>query len=162
MKYGDRSAFSAHLSPEIRAFVEDCLRRKDTANQIMKKHLELLKQYQAEGKDITRDLFLTTKDIRNISGKLAQETYMLEKNDAKSVRMWVERNPEKVFHYTESNKKNPVPVPGELTGANMPFTIGIQTAWQRKMMLQHGHRRGISVDATFGTNEKKVTSYSLY
>lgn len=160
MKCGDRSAFSAHLSPEIRTFVEECLRRKDSSNQIMKKHLEILKQYQADGRDITRDLLLTTKDIRNISGKLAQETYMLHKNDAQSVRMWVERNPDKVFYYTESNKQKPVPVPGELTGANMPFTIGIQTDWQRKMMLQHGHNGGISIDATFGTNERKVTFQS--
>lgn len=158
MKLGDRSAFSAHLSPEIRAFVEDCLRRKDTPNQIMRKHLDILKKYRAEGKDITRDLLLTTKDIRNISGKLAQETYMLHKNDAQSVRMWVQRNPEKVFYYSESNQKNPVKVQGELTGKNMPFTIGIQTEWQKQMMLKHGHRGGISVDATFGTNDKKVLS----
>ena len=157
MKIGDRSAFSAHLSPQIRSFVEDCLRRRDTPNQIMRKHIDLLKQYKAEGKDITRDLFLTTKDIRNISGKLAQETYMLHKNDAQSVRMWVQRNPKNVFYYTESNKEKPVTVPGELTGSNMPFTIGIQTEWQRQMMLQHGHRSGISVNATFGTNERKVS-----
>ena len=156
MKVGDRSAFSAHLSPEIRAFVEECLRRKDTVSQIMRKHLDMLKKYQEEGRDITRDLLLSTKDIRNISGKLAQETYMLHKNDAQSVRMWVQKNPDKVFHYTESNKHKPVPVPGELNGNNMPFTIGIQTQWQKKMMLQHGHRGGISVDATFGTNDKKV------
>lgn len=156
MKVGDRSAFSAHLSPEIRSFVEECLRRKDTSNQIMKKHLDLLKQYQAEGKEITRDLLLTTKDIRNISGKLAQESYMLHKNDAQSVRMWVQRNSDKVFYYTESNNEKPISVPGELTGVNMPFTIGIQTLWQKEMMLKHGHRSGISVDATFGTNEKKV------
>ena len=156
MKVGDRSAFSAHLSPEIRSFVEECLRRKDTSNQIMKKHLDLLKQYQAKGREITRDLLLTTKDIRNISGKLAQESYMLHKNDAQSVRMWVQKNSDKVFYYTESNNEKPIPVPGELTGQNMPFTIGIQTPWQKEMMLEHGHRSGISVDATFETNEKKV------
>jgi hypothetical protein len=82
MKLRDRSAFSAHLSPEIRSFVEDCLRRKDNVTQIMKKHLDLLKKYQAKGRDITRDLLLTTKDIRNIFGKLAHETYMLHQNDA--------------------------------------------------------------------------------
>ena len=156
MKIGDRSAFSAHLSPEIRLFVEECLRRKDTPNQIMRKHIDLLKQWQAEGKDLTRDLLLTTKDICNISGKLAQETYMLHKNDAQSVRMWVQRNPEKIFYYSESNKEKAKPVEGELTGENMPFTIGIQTPWQRTMMLKYGNGGGISVDATFGTNEKKV------
>jgi hypothetical protein len=158
MNLGDYSAFLAHLSPEIRAFVEDCLQRKDTPNQIMRKHLDILKKYRAEGKDITRDLLLTTKDIRNISGKLAQETYMLHKNDAQSVRKWVQRNPEKVFYYNESNQKNHVKVQGELTGENMPFTIAIQTEWQKQMMLKHGNRGGISVDATFGTNDKKVLS----
>jgi hypothetical protein len=161
MKLGDRSAFSAHLSPEIRAFVKDCLRRNDTPIQIMRKHLDILKKYRAEGKDITRDLLLTTKDIRNISGKLAQETYMLHKNDAQSVRMWVQRNPEKVFYYSESNQRNHVKVQGELTGENMPFTIAIHTEWQKQMMLKHEHRGGISVDATFGTNDKKVLSLTF-
>jgi hypothetical protein len=82
----------------------------------------------------------------------------LHKNDAQSVRMWVQRNPDKVFYYTESNAEMPIPVPGELTSQNMPFTIGIQTKWQNEMMLKHGHRGGISVDATFGTNDKKVSS----
>ena len=104
----------------------DCLRRKDNVNQIMKKHLDLLKKYQAEGRDIMKDLLLTTKDIRNISSKLAHETYMLHKNNAQSVQMWVQNNPDKVFYYTESNVEMPVPVPGELTGQNMPLTIGIQ------------------------------------
>ena len=102
IKQGDRSAFSAHLSPEIRAFVEECLRRKDTSNQIMRKHLDILKKYRARDKDITRSLLLTIKDIRDKSRKLAQETYMLHKNDALSVRMWVHHNPEKVFYYSES------------------------------------------------------------
>jgi hypothetical protein len=31
--------------------------------------------------------------------------------------------------------------------------IGIQTEWQRDMMLQQGHESGVSIDATFGTNE---------
>jgi hypothetical protein len=38
----------------------------------------------------------------------------------------------------------------------MPFTIGIQTEWQKQMMLRHGHENGIFIDATFGTNDKKV------
>ena len=129
MNLGDRSAFSAHLSLEIRAFIEDCLRKKDTPNQIMRKHLDILKKYRVEDKDITRDLLLTTKDIRNISGKLAQETYMLHKNDAQSVRMWVQRNPEKVFHYSESNQKTHVKVQGELAGENMLLQIGCYFSW---------------------------------
>jgi hypothetical protein len=41
----------------------------------------------------------------------------------------------------------------------MFFTIAIQTEWHKKMMLHHGHESGVSIDATFGTNDKKATSF---
>jgi hypothetical protein len=52
-----------------------------------------------------------------------------------------------------------VEVNGALTRQNMPFTMGIQTPWQREMMIDYGHQGGVMVDATFGTNEKKVIHY---
>ncbi len=45
---------------------------------------------------------------------------------------------------------------GGFIGQNIPFTLDIQTPWQREMMIEHGHQRGVAIDATFGTNEKKV------
>jgi hypothetical protein len=48
-----------------------------------------------------------------------------------------------------------------LHGGNMPFTIGIQIKWQKEMMLRHGHESGVSIDVTFGTNDKKL-AISLY
>jgi hypothetical protein len=45
---------------------------------------------------------------------------------------------------------------GGFQRCNMPFTIGIQTSWQWKMMLQHGHENNVSIDTKFGTNEQKV------
>jgi hypothetical protein len=41
----------------------------------------------------------------------------------------------------------------------MPFIMGIQTPWQREMMIECGHQGGVAVDATFGTNEKKMIHY---
>jgi hypothetical protein len=41
----------------------------------------------------------------------------------------------------------------------MFFTIATQIEWHKKMMLHHGHESGVSIDATFGTNDKKVTSF---
>lgn len=157
LKVGDRGAISAHLSPIIRKFVDDCLRENYTVHQIMKKHLKFLRKWQADGNVITRDLLITPKDIRNISRKLARETWMLHPNDAQSVRMWVQKNPDKVFHYTETNAGEPLKVEGQLDGGNMPFTIGIQTPWQVEMMAKFGHGGGMSIDATFGTNDKKVS-----
>jgi hypothetical protein len=66
--------------------------------------------------------------------------------------MWVIKNREKVFFYQESN----VQVEGNLHDGNMPFTIGIQTKWQKEMMLRHGHESGVSIDVTFGTIDRKV------
>jgi len=66
--------------------------------------------------------------------------------------MWVTENWEKVFFYQEYN----VQVEGNLHEGNMPFTIGIQTKWQKEMMLRHGHESGVSINVTFGTNNKKV------
>jgi hypothetical protein len=50
-------------------------------------------------------------------------------------------------------------VDGGFTKQNMFFTLGIQTPWQRKMMIEHGHQGGVAVDITFGTNEKRVIHY---
>jgi hypothetical protein len=48
-------------------------------------------------------------------------------------------NNEKVFFYQVSS----VQVEQNLHGGNMPFTIGIQTKWQKEMMICHGHESGV-------------------
>jgi hypothetical protein len=68
--------------------------------------------------------------------------------------MWVQQNTNLMFYYQETK----VEVDGGLTRQSMPFTLGIQTPWQREM-IEHGHQGGVVVDATFGTNEKKVIHY---
>jgi len=35
---------------------------------------------------------------------------------------------------------------------DLHFTLKIQTPWQLRCMLKWGHKRTISMDATFGTN----------
>ncbi len=151
-KGGDRSAFSAHISKDIREFVQKCVRDRLSVPQIMSKHLQNIFQWEEEGRILSRDVFIDEKDIHNIVRKMACKTYMLHKNDAESVRMCVQQNPESCFYYSETGAK----VPGALTSENMPFTIGIQTPWQKEQMLRHGHRKAISVDVTFGTNDKKT------
>ena len=120
--------------------------------QIMAKHRKRFLEVLERGGDLTRDLFICDQDIRNIAGRLAIETYKRDNNDAKSVRMWVQEHPHLVFYYKESG----VHVRGAITCDNMPFTIGIQTCWQQDMMLKHGYKKAVSIDATFATNENKV------
>lgn len=37
----------------------------------------------------------------------------------------------------------------------MLFTVGIQTTRKMKLVLKHGHKSGVTLDATFRTNDKK-------
>ncbi len=72
----------------------------------------------------------TEQDVKVLFGKLAQKTYKLHKNDVKSVHMWIQQNINSMLSY----QKTKVEVDGGLNGQNMPFTLGIQTSWQREMM----------------------------
>jgi hypothetical protein len=65
--------------------------------------------------------------------------------------MWVQQNTNSMFYYQETR----VEVDGGLIGRNMPFILGIQTSWQREMMIEHGHQGGVTIDVTFETNEKR-------
>lgn len=136
----------------LKEFVLKLLQDHHNIPQIMAKHIASVKEALQNGQELTRDMFLHEADVWNVATKLAQETYMLDSNDAKSVRLWVQQNCKDVFHYQETSGA----VLGELTSSNMPFTIRIQNGWQREMILRHGHHSGVAMDATFGINEKKV------
>ena len=151
-KIGHKSRFSSHLSVHVRAFIMCHLRLGLSIPQIMVKHKKRFMEACTRGEELTRDHFISEQDIRNVAGRLAIETYKRDNNDAKSVRMWVQQHPGLVFFYKESG----VHVRGAITRDNIPFTIGIQTAWQEEMMLKHGHKKTVSIDATFATNENKV------
>jgi hypothetical protein len=63
------------------------------------------------------------------------------------------------FNVLHVLQKIGVEVDGDFIGQIMPFTKGIQTPWQKEMMIEHGQQWGVIVDATFGTNEKMVIHY---
>ena len=151
-KTGHKSRYSSNLSADVREFIMTHLRLGLSIPQIMVKHRKRFMEVCERGEALTRDLFISEQDIRNVAGRLAVETYKRDNNDAKSVRMWVQENPFEVFYYKESG----VHVRGAITRDNIPFTIGIQTSWQQDMMLKHGHKKAVSIDATFATNENKV------
>jgi hypothetical protein len=151
-KTGHKSRFSSHLSQEVREFIMTHLHLGLSIPQIMAKHRKRFLEVCESGEELTRDMFICDQDIRNVAGCLAIETYKRDNNDAKSVRMWVQEHPHLVFYYKESG----IHVRGAITRDNIPFTIGIQTAWQQDMMLKHGHKKAVSIDATFATNENKV------
>ena len=81
---------------------------------------KFLWKWEAYGKEITWDLFITPKDIPYIARKLAKETYILNLNNAQSVRMWVQKNPNNIFHYIEIDLATPIQVDGQLNGPTCP------------------------------------------
>ena len=44
---------------------------------------------------------------------------------------------------------------------NLPFILGIQTPWQKEVMIKFGHKGAISMDATHGTNIPGYLLWSL-
>lgn len=152
---GQTSAVGAHLSTDTIHWIDKNIREGLSVTQVMKKHKERVLAIIRKGGRVNRDMFVSEQDIRNVARNHARETYMKHGNDATSVRMWVEENKHEVFYYQDGGHA----VHEELRGTNIPFTIGIQTEWQRDAMLKHGHESGVSIDATFGTNAKKVNFY---
>lgn len=68
-----------------------------------------------------------------------------------AINIWVQENPLLLFY-----KETRIRVTWGLNRKNMPFTIGIQNAWQQMMTLKHGYKNAASIDATFATNENKA------
>jgi hypothetical protein len=66
--------------------------------------------------------------------------------------MWVEQNTNLMFYYQEIG----VEVDGGLIRQNLFFILGIQTLWEKEMMVEFGHQGVVVGDASFGTNDKKM------
>jgi hypothetical protein len=70
--------------------------------------------------------------------------------------MWKEENEDSVYHYHEFGNINLNDDAPSTEEEEAPYCLAIQTPWQLEMMVRYGHRRQLSMDATFGTNEPKV------
>jgi predicted transcriptional regulator len=55
--------------------------------QVMNKHKARVKEMIERNGELSRDLFLSEQDIRNMEGKLAKETYKKHENDTQNLRM---------------------------------------------------------------------------
>ena len=78
---------------------------------------------------------------RNVRAKLDEKLWKLHVEEGECVRLFATAHPDDVFAYSDDPER---------------FYVGIQTDWQRMMMVQHGNGSIIAMDATFGVNELKV------
>jgi hypothetical protein len=118
----------------------------------MAEHKRHVLQMSMAGQKPNRDTFIMPSDVQNVAKKRAQELWEKHPRDAMSVRMWTEANADSVFYYTEHESIDLNAAPKD----EFTYTLGIQTQWQREVMALHGHRRALSIDATFGTNDSRV------
>jgi hypothetical protein len=78
--------------------------------QVMNKHKCRIKEMMENNGELSKDLFLSEQDIRNLARKLAK------------------KDKYKVFFYQESGGQ----VEGSFQNNHMPFTIGIHTKWKKR------------------------------
>ncbi len=88
-----------------------------------------------QNEHVTCETFVLPSDVRNLAKKRADKLWQKHPKDPISVRMWVLENLELVFFYFEH-----APLDFNLLKQDeTPFTLGIQTTWQSKMMAKFGY-----------------------
>jgi hypothetical protein len=126
---GDRAWYATQISPAIRTWVVNYLLAGVPIAKIMSMHIECALQMKAECIVADRNWFLRDWNIRNIASELRKNIYKKHPNNAESVHLWVQANPQQVFYYQEVGDTE-TPVKGELMGENILFIIGIQNQFQ--------------------------------
>ncbi|KAH9326548.1 hypothetical protein KI387_006726, partial [Taxus chinensis] len=116
---------------------------------VLQKHCEMVHEKLTLFDGQTKhDDFLSSHDVQNIDTKIKAATYMYDRNDAQSVRVWQDQNPNICFEYQEYE--------GNVEeDGHVPFIMGIQMPQQLEWMLKYGHNNILAMDATFGTNGMK-------
>lgn len=94
---------------------------------------------------------ITRKDITNIERAYGLRGSEKHKDDATSVKLWVEEMNDKcdnipVLIYKPQGETSSVPLHSK------DFILGIQTPLQAEMLKKFGHNKTICIDATHGTN----------
>ena len=97
-----------------------------------------------------RDDFVQLKDIAYYKSILKMGVWRYHHNDFDSVKMWALEHPNDIFIWHEKDDV-----------IELPSILGIQTSWQKAMMLKYGHNGAIAMDATFEINISKYPLFSL-
>jgi len=150
---GQRAGLSGQLSTATKQWITDTLRSGKSPTQVMAEHKAEVMRCAQNNLPAVRDTFIMPSDVYNIANKLAKELWEKHPRDAMSVRMWTDENPSYFYHYRECGNLDLNDPP---TAEEDPFCLAIQTEWQLKMMVRHGHKKALFMDATFSTNAPKV------
>lgn len=140
------------LSYEMKRWVFALLCAGFTVHQVFDRHVRALHERQQRNLaySISRDDFLTPKDVSNIAKQLARIRQEVADDDALSTRLWCLLNKGDVFVYQEQSMSD-----------NLHFILGIQTDWQLDMMVKFGHDRLLAMNSTLGTSQYKYHVYTV-
>ena len=153
MVCGFRYALGSTISEELKWKIVQLHAFGLSPSQIMQQHTAEVRELAMSNGHVTRDTFLLPSDVRNICRKRAEDLWEKHPSDPISVRMWTMENPDSVFYYQEHSLMDLNSVLQE----DSPFTLGIQTEWQLQMMAKFGNNNALSLDATFGTSQTRVS-----
>jgi hypothetical protein len=141
--------FEPHLSMEKKVWVQKQVRIGLSAQQVMQAHRESCDVSNPS----CRDDFLTIMDVWNLARKVASTAWMLDNDEANSIRMFVEQNQGSVFIYEEER-------PASNGQPPQPFLLGFMTPTMHGNAIKSGNNKAVLMDATFGTNILKMPMYT--
>jgi hypothetical protein len=148
-------ALGSQLLDGMKVHLMGLLRQGLSLTQVMTHHKMHVRKMALKNEHVTRDTFVLPSNVRNLAKKRADELWQKYCKDPISVRMWVLENPNSIFFYVQHA---PMDLNSQ-TQDDTPFTLGIQTPWQLEIMQKFGHGNAISFDATFGTNQSRVSPF---
>jgi hypothetical protein len=138
------------MSIEMKAWVKKKLSEGFTTFQIFGEHRRNWIERRRLKVPYTCDDFVELRDIAYYDRHAKMGVWHWDSNDFKSFRMWTELYPENVFTWHVED-----------TITSLPFILGIQTPWQKEMMIKFGHKGTISMDAQHGTNISNYLFWSM-
>ncbi|KAL3702005.1 hypothetical protein R1sor_020027 [Riccia sorocarpa] len=140
---------NAQMAPRLSKacvhFVEHLLRTGVPTAKILAEHQQHIADVMCSSSTAdllcwTRDMHLTSADIRNIQGGLRKEGQIYHHSDAQAIRQWVQRFPESVLHFVEHSR------------ASDQTYVLVGTPWMLETLSEYGHKRTICLDTTHGMN----------
>lgn len=96
---------------------------------------------------LSRDHYLTTKDVYNIAQSLSGLDWKYSPDQAESLRCFASHRPEYVLHYQPLK-----------SSIGQPFEMVFSKPGLIALLVKYGHGRPVMMDSTFGTNNLKVMS----
>lgn len=145
-----RSGVAPRISGDLKNWIIKRLDDGLTARQVFEEHKKIWYEGRIQKKNHSKDNSLLLKNIRYYEHERKKGIWYRHKNVLLSVNFWRLENSHTIFFYQDSD-----------AGRGVPFTIGIQTLWQKDTVLKYGKNSCISMDATFGTNDLMYHLFTL-